>query len=107
MVLAIMVSPPSMRASSSTRSCAQTAATELSVAFLTSCLRTTRWSVGTRSHLGQVGDGQHLTIQSKLTHQAPDGLCHRASDTSINFVKDQCLGSTQLTGGDGDGQCNA
>ena len=63
--------------------------------------------IGTRRHLRQMGHRQHLAVDAKLLHQAPDGFGHGAAHARIDFVKNQGLRGAQLAGGHSNGQSNA
>ncbi len=55
---------------------------------------------GARCHLRQVGDAEHLALGAELLQQAPDHLCHTATDARVDLVEHQRAGS-QCGGADG------
>ena len=81
--------PPSMRASSSTRSGADKAREIARHAVAAARLGDAEVRVGERGDLREVGDAQHLPPRPEGLQQASDGRGHRAADAAVHFVEDQ------------------
>ena len=63
--------------------------------------------VGARSHLGQVGHGEHLAVASQLLHEPAHGVGHGPAHTRVHLVEDQRGRLAQGAGGDRDRQRDA
>ena len=87
----VTVSPPSIRAISSTRSGPRASPTSVSVRPRSTRLRTAQWASASDGDLGQVGDAQDLVGAGDRLELAPHDLGHAAADARVHLVEDQGL----------------